>query len=316
MMRIREVKSALGRLGYYAGVLDDDYLDPIFRADLKRFQLDMNLKDDGWYGVKTEAALAPLVHALSVGPGQLRGDGYTARCRRWKITQYYVGDVGSWGPGATDDLVPMRTPAGELLATVRARAFAEAALEGATKLIDGRIVGVANPAYGAADPVVFRPVYEFAMRNGWIPDKPGYAGIALSPDHLRVTGARNFELRRTGPKGWPLERSGIECDPFRTVAADLGVLPRHDPQFMGKGGVVPVGTRVWILELVGKRLPDGTIHDGWCTVNDTGGGIYGAHMDLFTGTRALSQQVRVPSRAHIWFNGIEARIPMSYSYGL
>ncbi len=311
-MQIHEVNTALVRLGY----LDDTtvvsaHLDPAhemspwFRVGLSRFQLDANLKADGWYGPKTEGALLPLVRALTSVPPRFQS------CRRWLLTTYYVGDVTRWGAETT---VPMKAPGGAVIANVSPRAFAEAALEGATKLADGRIVGVASPAYSPADPDVFQPVYDFARKNGWIPAKPGYAGITLTKDGAKVAGARNFEIRRTGPKGWPIEKDGIECDPCRTVAADIGTLPSHDPAFRNKGGVVPVGTRVWILELVGERLPDGSVHDGWCTVNDTGGGIYGAHFDVFIGVR--SAMLPITGRAHVWFDGIEQRLPLSYSYGL
>ena len=64
------------------------------------------------------------------------------------------------------------------------------------------------------------------------------------------------------------------------------------------------------------RLPDGTTHDGWFIVNDTGGGIFGAHFDVFVGTRALRKQVKLPEFSQVWFAGIEQRIPPGYTYGL
>ncbi len=305
-LSIPQVQTALQRLGYYDGKIDGNYQDLNFRADLKLFQRDYGLEPDGWYGDDTEKKLGPLVKALALAPAQMQ------QMRRWQLTTYYVGEVAAW----SGTLVPMRTPAGKTLANVPAGAFAEAALEGATKLINGALVGVASPPYSPCDAGTFAPVYDIAKRNGWVPEKPGYAGIQLSGDKLRAALARNFELRKAGPKGWPLEAKGIECDPFRTLAADNGLLPKHDPAFKGKGGVVPAGTRVWILQLAGRTLPDGSVHDGWCTVNDTGGGIYGAHFDVFTGSRRMAKQAVLPSRAHVWFDGIESRLPMTYSYGL
>lgn len=231
------------------------------------------------------------------------------QCRRWKLTTYHIGDVRSHaGP-----LVTMRTPAGAVLARVPAGAFVEAALEGATKLADGRLVGVASPPYGACDADEFAPVYDIAVHNGWVPAKVGYAGIRIA--FGKATSARNFEIRKAGPGGWPIEH-GVECSPFRTLAADIGALPHHDPTFKGKGGVVPIGTRVYVLELAGKALPDGTTHDGWCTVNDTGGGIYGAHFDVFAGSKAWSKSAAIPAFGHIWFEGIDQRLPAPYAYGL
>ena len=51
-------------------------------------------------------------------------------------------------------------------------------------------------------------------------------------------------------------------------------------------------------------------------MNDTGGGIFGVHFDVFTGTRALRKQVNLPSVGTVWFPGIEQRIPPGYDYGL
>lgn len=301
----RTVALVLRKLGYYDG--DPAAVTPTeenFRDDLERFQWDYGLKVDGWYGKESEGVLLPLAKKLDNAPANLR------ECRRWQLTSYWVGDVKAHsGP-----LVPMQTPSGQLLARVPAGAFVEAALEGATRLADGRLVGVAHPAYSTVSSDVFKPVYDIAKRQGWIPEKPGYAGLQLS--NGVVVGARNFDVRKASPAGWPLEAKGIPCDPFRTLAADNGLLPKHDPKFKGKGGVIPAGTRVWVIEFVGLALPDGTVHDGWCTVNDTGGGIFGAHCDWFVGTKALRKKVKSFDRIHIWFEGIEARLPMNYSYGL
>ena len=306
MLTTTDVQEALKKLGYYDGPIDGDYTSTNYRSDLRTFQRDYNIEPDGWYGNDTEKKLAPLVQVLKSAPPEL------VECRRWQLTTYYVGDARAWiGP-----LVPMKTPDGSTLASVAPGAFAEAALEGATKLANGMLVGVTSPAYSPCDATVFQPVYDIAKRNGWIPEKPGYAGIQLSADKQRAAAARNFEVRKSGKKGWPVESLGIECEPFKTMAVDNGRLPKHDPKYRSLGGVVPAGTRAWILELVGMKLPDGTNHDGWVTANDTGGGIYGAHSDLFVGTKALGRSMRIPSRAHVWFDGCEVRIPISYSYGL
>lgn len=308
-LTIEQVQAALAKLGYFDGAVDGDYHGENFRDDLRRFQRDYPATGtaDGVYGDKTEAVLLPLAAKLEKAP-----PGFT-QCRRWHLTYYYIGDVKAWG-GTRGGLVPMKTPGGVVLEQVPPGAFAEAALEGTTKLSNGQLATVAQPAYGPADPVVFKPVLDIALRNDWVPEKTGYAGITVADG--RVTGARNFELKAPGPGGWPVEARKIECNPFRTLAADNGKLPRHDPRFKGKGGVVPAGTAVWILEFVGMKLPDGTVHDGWFTVNDTGGGIFGAHFDVFTGTRTLAKAFRIPDRAHVWFTGVEDRLSMGYAYGL
>lgn len=323
----KNVQWLLTRLGYYDGPLDGDPHSDNYRDDLKRFQRDYGLKDDGWYGARTEQKLYPLYTVLELSKSpQLPPP--EAQLRRWQLTYYYVGSVDNFttavnGQPAKSQTGPMVTMRlldahGAVSETVKmpAGAFAEAALQGSTKLLDGRLVNVTQPAYSTCSADEFKPVFDIAQRNGWVPEKAGYAGIGVSPDNKTAVRARNFALRESGPKGWPVCAKNIECDPFRTLAADNGKLGKHDPAYRDRGGVVPAGTRVFILEMVNQKLPDGTNHDGWFTVNDTGGGIYGAHFDVFTGTRALARKVKIPDRAHIWFEGIESRIGVNYSYGL
>jgi len=58
--------------------------------------------------------------------------------------------------------------------------------------------------------------------------------------------------------------------PFKSVAID----PR----------VVPIGEPLYIPELDGLRMPDGSIHDGCVRADDTGGGIKKHKMDFFVVT--------------------------------
>ncbi len=71
---------------------------------------------------------------------------------------------------------------------------------------------------------------------------------------------------------------------------------------------------MYVKEYDGLLLPDGTTHDGWFVVNDTGGGIFGTHFDVFVGTRALRKQLKLPESGQVWFAGIEQRIPPGYTY--
>ncbi len=319
MLTIPDVQVALGKLGYFAGPIDGDLHAEGFRDDLTRFQRDYPAcgKQDGWYGPKTDAVLAPLIERLrqAVTPAPIES------CRRWRLTRYFVGNARAHGAGNVPIWGPSSGAGGaEQLAQVSAAAFVEAALNGSTMLPDGRLVTVAGWVdVRMPGTTLFKPVIDIAKRQGWIPSRVGYAGIQLSNDQLQVTRVRTFAVQPVGPGGGPLEH-GIECVPFRTVAADLGTLPGHDPSFRGKGGVAPVGTRAFVLELVGLRLPDGSIHDGWVTVNDTGGAIVGAHFDLYTGQKALDEDARVrgkiPELAHVWFQGIEERLPYYYGVGI
>jgi len=56
-------------------------------------------------------------------------------------------------------------------------------------------------------------------------------------------------------------------EPFRSVAVD----PR----------LIPIGEPLYVPELDGILLPDGTIHDGCVRADDTGGGIKHRKMDFF-----------------------------------
>lgn len=56
---------------------------------------------------------------------------------------------------------------------------------------------------------------------------------------------------------------------MRTAASDPRIAPKR--------------SIVFIPETVGMATPDGGTHDGYWYVSDTGGGVRGAHIDLFTG---------------------------------
>ena len=307
-MTAEEVQQGLLTLGYSVE-LDGDLHSKEFRADLKNFQQDCRLTQDGIWGNQSEGKLKELLGLLK----QYGPDTNFTRCHRWHNTYYYIAEEEAW---ARKDIVPVKDPKGNLLGKVPARFFASMALEGSGMLRDGTILNVAsNPSHSPCDSDVFDPVFQYAKRMGWIPLKPGYAGIRT--DGTKATQSRNFHKVKCGAKGFPIERDGIELDPYRTLAADTGRLGKHEKKFKGKGGVVPTSTRVFILEFAGKELPDGTTHDGWFVVNDTGGGIYGCHFDVFTGFRAQALAFKPwPSRAHIWFEGVEEKLDIDYNYGL
>ena len=60
--------------------------------------------------------------------------------------------------------------------------------------------------------------------------------------------------------------------PYKSVAVD----PK----------IVPIGEPMYIPELDGLVLPDGTVHDGCVRADDTGGHIKGNHVDFFVVTYA------------------------------
>lgn len=63
--------------------------------------------------------------------------------------------------------------------------------------------------------------------------------------------------------------SGCPLIPYRTIAAD--------PHF------VPPGSSLYIPQLKGAKLPDGTVHDGKFIASDRGH-FRGAHVDIFVGS--------------------------------
>jgi 3D (Asp-Asp-Asp) domain-containing protein len=309
------VQKTLKQLGYWDGPADGKLSNPPFVEALRRFQRDQHLETDGVYGKNSDGKLFPLATLLTMAP-----HGFT-QCRRWRMTSYYVAEETEYVGAAT---VPVYADDRRVLVKVTPRFFAAMSLEGTGKLKDGRLLNVTGKT-APADAAAYAPVYDYANKQGWIPKQPGYAGIQVADG--KVTRANCFGFvalnrlgegygvqRRTNPAG---ETFTISLSPFKTVAADLGNMARHDPQFKGKGGVVPPGTRVWIPELMGRKLPSGAIHDGTCLVNDTGGGIFGAHFDLFVGSVGLKKQFGlIPEIAHIWFEGIEKKLPMTYTYGI
>lgn len=307
-MTAEEIQEGLRLLGYAVEV-DGNLRSSDCKSRIKDYQKDCRLTRDGIWGNQSETKLKGLLELLKkYGPDE----GFR-HCLRWHNTYYYVTEEASY---KRVNLVPVKDPKGRTIAQVPASFFSSMALEGTGKLRDGKILNVATgPSYHPCDPAIFAPVFNYAKRMGWIPKKPGYAGIRT--DGTKATQSRNFHEVKLGPKGYPIERKGIELDPYRTLATDTGKLSRHDKKYKGKGGVVPSGTRVFVLEFAGQELPDGTIHDGWFQANDTGGGIFGAHFDVFTGSRKWAKAFKPwPSRAHVWFEGSEDKLGLDYTYGL
>lgn len=315
------VQTLLLKLGYWSGPVTGDLRDESFREALKKFQGDRSLIVDGWYGPKCDAACRDLMGKLQAAPPTAR------QLRRWRITDYYVANEGDKaGPK-----VPVLSSTGATLANVSAGDFASAALEGTLRLKDGRLLNVTGDRVKASA-TEYAPVYDIAMKNHWIPDKPGYAGLVLDKTAKQVVAVSAFHEVPAAQQGegYGVIR-GVPMQPFRTLAADIGTTSYKnvEPLYRGKGGVAPPGTEVFILEFVGRTCPDGKgrmfVHDGWFIVNDTGGGIFGAHFDMFTGAQQYSTQIPHQSICHVWFRGkdasdkaftSEARVPWSYSYGI
>lgn len=95
--------------------------------------------------------------------------------------------------------------------------------------------------------------------SGWLRD--GRTVIYVR----KVAGQARFRISRAK---FGMGSTGCRLIPYRTVAVD--------PRF------VRLGTRLFIPQLKGARLPDGSIHDGKFIAVDRGS-FRGAHVDLFVG---------------------------------
>ncbi|SDY29797.1 3D domain-containing protein [Citreimonas salinaria] len=70
--------------------------------------------------------------------------------------------------------------------------------------------------------------------------------------------------------------------PFRTIACDQGTVQRSETWL--NGGFARFGQEVYIPAAEGAVLPDGSVHDGVFVCGDTGGLIFGNHIDVFVGS--------------------------------
>lgn len=68
---------------------------------------------------------------------------------------------------------------------------------------------------------------------------------------------------------------GYHLIPFKSIAVDKSL--------------IPIGSKIFIEEAVGAKLPDGSVHDGIFYAHDVGSGIKDMHIDIFTGNGDQSQ---------------------------
>ena len=245
--------------------------------------------------------------------------------RKFRLTTYHVVNQDDVPTGAVR--VPLYNDKAQRIAEGSPAFFAQLALEGTARLSDGRVVNVTGKQVSVSHDeyasvlAYHQKAYAGADRKkraqGRPPTPTQYSGIVVQGG--RVVRALAFKVVDAAQRGTGYGMShGLPYTPFRTLAADIGHkgYKRVEPRWKGRGGLVPIGTHVYIKEYDGLRLPDGSTHDGWFIVNDTGGAIFGAHFDVFTGTRAQRKALRLPEFGQVWFAGIEQRIPVGYTYGL
>lgn len=96
-------------------------------------------------------------------------------------------------------------------------------------------------------------------------------------------------FEKLDPARFPSGRgaTGKPITPLRTVAVD--------------SKVIPLGTRLFVRELVGLPLPDGTPHDGCFVAEDRGLKVVGRQIDVFTGDPAMTARwnALVPSNTGV-----------------
>lgn len=296
-------------------------LDARTGEEISRFKSRRGLGIDAGIDAATRRALFEALQARAgpappaapaPGPsGGLKPPADPGAYRRFRLTTYHVVDQREAPAGAVR--VPIFDDRGRKLAEGSPAFFAQLSLEGAGCLADGRLINVTGKKVRVRHDDYAEVL---AYHRRYLSKKPpSYSGLVV--ENGRVVQALAFHEVPANKRGigYGVQR-GIPYVPFRTLAADIGRTKKSDPLWKGKGGLVPPGTRVYIKEYDGLRLPDGTRHDGWFVVNDTGGGIFGAHFDVFVGTRSLGRQVKHPAVGTVWFPGIEQRIPPGYDYGL
>jgi murein DD-endopeptidase MepM/ murein hydrolase activator NlpD len=280
---------------------------------LRDFQGDVGLPRSGQLDAKATARLQGLLGGLR--QTSARQGVPMNRLSRFRLTSYYVADATDFPDNPT---IPVLDQSGRELARVDPALFLSMSVEGTGRLRDGRLLNVTGTRRDVTGHPEYQQLLDVARRS--------YKS-RLRPDRIDATGVRLKDGRVTSVLAFhevPAHKRGvgygslhdIPLQPFRTLAADLGAYSTSEPRFRGKGGLVPARTRVFILEMAGLRLPDGTTHDGWCMVNDTGGKIFGAHFDVFTGSRSWSKAVGLPRIGHVWFDKSEEHCPPGYVYGL
>lgn len=231
------------------------------------------------------------------------------QCVEWRLTEYYLADSTAH---KGDSTVPIIDNTGATIDLASAGFFSSLALEGSGVTKKGKLVNVSGK-WLPIDPAKYQVVWDYHKK--YLSKRaPSYSGLQVVNDHVtKVLAFYEVPKSKVG-SGYGV-CNGISLSPYRTLAADIGKGKKSDPKFKSAGGVVPLGTRVYILEFDGAKLPDGTTHDGWFVVNDTGGGIFGAHFDVFVGRVENKKVTPVPRVAYIWFEGAD-KLPIPYVYGL
>jgi hypothetical protein len=230
--------------------------------------------------------------------------------RKFRLTGYVISEQSEFLGTCK---IPVFDLNKKILAVVEPAFFSDISLQGSGKLRNGLMLNVAS-AFVDVKHEEYIDVLNYHKK--YLTKRPfGYSGLIVQDDKVvKALAFRRIEQNALG-EGYGIIRE-IPLQPFKTLAADIGATSKSEPKWKGKGGVVPPKTKVFIKEFKNMKLPDGSTHDGWFVVNDTGGGIFGVHFDVFCGSRQLMKKVKFPHVANVWFESIEERIAEGYNYGL
>ncbi len=297
---IQDLQLRLLHMGYDIGQSQaDGIMGPATKTALKVFQSDYGILPDGDYGPLTQKMVELKCIA---GPNE---PSTVSHLTRFRVTTYLSSNELDYGH--SNKIIPVRDDRSNLLAMVDPVFFCNLSLEGTGKLADGRVLNVTGNYISAPNVVQTRLI---PVAKSMFKDHYQYGG-------MNSDGSKYFAFKVLGAEyPWGIGVGGRPLKLWRSLAADIGTGPRSDPQYKGRGGLVSVGTRVYILELDGMVMPDGWTHDGWCEVDDTGSAIYGAHFDWFVGSNTYMKQILHRNTMHIWFEGCEESIGLNYNYGL
>lgn len=121
-----------------------------------------------------------------------------------------------------------------------------------------------------------------AKVSGDFADELAMAGTGRLRDGRTLTVAGECKCERSPcfraiDARWGVGASNRPLVPFRSVAVDRDV--------------IPIGTKLWIRELVGVDADQLFPHDGCVTADDVGGNITGEKIDWFVGERALYKAI-------------------------
>lgn len=188
-----------------------------------------------------------------------------------KLTRYYMVSEKDYGD---NKIVPVLDIQGNLISTVDATFFASMSLEGSAKLADGRVLNV-NGGYAQASDTISQTLKTIADKQY----RSHYGYVGLSND------CKRYFTYNVSPTMWGIGMHNFSLMPFVAVASDQRFYP--------------FGTTLFIPELQGKTMPDGTTHAGYVYCCDTGGAIIGEHLDFFVGYKEWQLEGIIPDNVEV-----------------